>query len=292
MFSQIQNQACLTYRHGNQKDVSFSNLASVILQSPITVSKTSLNNSYYIGDEIVYVLTIKNNMNSNINQMKIRDDLGSYCLNNNPVPITPLDFVGIALLFIDGVFSTEITPAIHNSHITFRDVTIPPKSSAMLIFKTKVNTKAQFLLGSYIKSTTTFHLYEHIDNSETICTSLVTKVSEKADVQIVKSMHPSPILNGDEITYNFIIYNYGNLEATDVIIKDEFNPIPIISKVILNSCELMPSDYNFKSGTFTIPASQTQLPISIPASEFLQNQKNGITTINPGMASISIIGTL
>ena len=82
MPTQISNFASLTFEYGSNKEEVLSNTAFATLQDSVSMSLSSVENSYYLNDTITYVLSIINNGNRNIKNIKISNDLASYTINS------------------------------------------------------------------------------------------------------------------------------------------------------------------------------------------------------------------
>ena len=106
-------------------------------------------------------------------------------------------------------------------------------------------------------------------------------------------MSPSVINNGDTLTYDFTIYNYGNLDATNVVFTDVFNPAPTDISVTLNGVAIPDTEYSYTNGTFILPSGETATTsITVPSATFVQDQLTGVITVNSGITKISIKGTV
>lgn len=291
MPTQIYNTASLTFQYGSQKGCVSSNVAVTTLQDLLTVSKTSLGDSYSQNSEITFIISINNNNNSVIKNIKIEDDMGTYCLGQDicDASFTPLTYIGPSILYIGGVFSANIEPKISSGKILFEISNIPARSNALIIYKTVANNFAQLVSGSKIISTVSISSDEI---SKTITDSSTLNIKDEADIRIIKNMNPNPILTGEKITYNFSLYNYGNTEATNVTLNDTFSPAPNTVNVYLNSQELTTSDFSYANSTLTIPSYNSNISISIPAANFIQDNITGLISIEPGITSIMVTGQI
>ena len=114
------------------------------------------------------------------------------------------------------------------------------------------------------------------------------------DLAITKSVSPSIVAENGQITYTFLIENYGNTEASagdNVIITDTFNPILNGITVTYNGKAWTAPDnytYNEATGEFATVAGQ----ITVPAATFTQNTATGVITTTPGTATVTVTGTI
>lgn len=291
MPTQIYNTASLTFQYGSQKGYVSSNVAVTTLQDLLTASKSSLGDSYSQNSEISFIISINNNNTDTIKNIKVQEDLGTYCLGQEicDASFTPLSYVGPSLLYIGGTFSSNIEPRISNGKLIFEIQSIPARSNALIFYKTITNNFSPLTSGSQITTTATISS-ENTSNILTASTSITVK--DEADIRIIKNMNPNPILSGEKITYNFSLYNYGNTEATNVTLNDTFAPAPNAVNVYLNSQELSPSDFSYANGTLTIPSYNSDTSISIPAANFIQDTITGLISIEPGITSIMVTGQI
>lgn len=261
------------------------------MQDLLTVSKISLGESYSQNSEITFVISINNNNNSVIKNIKIQDDMGTYCLGQDicDASFAPLTYIGPSILYIGGAFSANIEPKISNGKILFEISNIPSRSNALIIYKTAANNFAPLSSGSRIISTISISADEI---SKTITDSSTLNVIDEADIRIIKNMNPNPVLTGEKITYNFSLYNYGNTEATNVVLNDTFTPAPDTVNVYLNSQELSILDFSYTNSALTIPSYNSNVSISIPAANFIQDNVTGLISIEPGTTSIIVTGQI
>lgn len=291
MSNQIFNTASLTFEFGSQTGCAFSNTASANLLESLTMQSDSLGSSYFWGSTVVYIINVKNNSTSESRNLEISDDLASYTSKecDSSMSLTPLEYTSPSFLYINGNFDSEIFPEINTDKIIFKVSSVPANSNITLVYKLTVNQYAPI----YPESTLTNNITLNYDGAENPITSQITLTAqEKADVKIIKNMCPNNVSVGEELTYNFFLYNYGNTEASNVTLTDTFSPIPNITSIRVNSKELNFSDYSYLNGTLTVPSYGSSFNLSIPAAEFTTNNKTGLITANPGITRVVVTGKI
>ncbi len=285
----ITNQARLNYRYGTATATAVSNVTSTILNSQLSVSKTALSDCYRIGQNITYIISITNNNSRSASDIMVADDLGTY--NASCGEVTPLDFIGPAQLFINGVFRSAIAPTIEENGIVFEIDSLPANSNAQIIYIAQVNEYANGAIGSVITNTVIVD-----NNCDCPCEipssdSTTVPVCQYADVRIVKSICPNPVICGERLTYTFTLYNYGNIPATDVVLTDTFEPALTDLEVTINGVFIPSEDYDYVNGTLTLPADDSEYEITIPAATFSRNANCAIT-VTPGSVQITVSGNI
>lgn len=287
MPTQISNFASLTFEYGSSKEEVLSNTAFATLQDSVNIDLSSVENSYSSNDTITYILSIINNSSRCIKNIKVSNDLASYTINSgiSQKTITPLSYEGTSKLYIGGKFFSDIEAEVLSDKIIFNLEEIPALSNALIFYSTRVNKNAELSTGSSLKSTSSLTydgMINNIESSDTIY------VKEKADVTLIKYMYPNSITSGEIITYNFILYNYGNIEAKNVAFSDTFSPAPLNLNVSVNSDALSSKNYSYINGEIKIPSYGSDFSLSIPPANFIRDENNGAITTKPGSTIITI----
>ena len=283
----ITNQATLNYRFGTVSASTVSNITSAVIGGSYEIEKTSINNSYRIGENITYVITLKNNGGA-LENITVADDLGGFIFNSNY--LKPLDYVGPADLFINGNLVSSITPAEDENGITFEIGNIPAGGIAQIIYQAKPNAYAGICCGDEIINTATTEC--NCPCNPTVGASHTLTAECYADVRITKSVCPNPIVCGGEITYVFDITNYGNIAATDVVLTDIFNPPLSDIKVYFDGVELSENDYDYVNGELTIPEPDSDVNLTIPAATCVRDPQTGEVSQEPGKIQMIVNGRL
>lgn len=286
MAQTITNQASLNYQYNGQSAAAVSNVASVTLVEPLTAEKRSVEESYRANGEVTYILSFVNSSSAPLTGITVTDNLGTYTLLSGSV--TPLTFTAPALLYIDGVYSGTITPTVAPNSITFSIPSLAACSNVQIIYKANVNETAAVAAASVIRNTVEI-------SAEGITTPVTTDhaitVENYADVRIIKSMSPATLVDGTAITYEFMVYNYGNTEATDVVLFDTFTPAPSNLTVSIDGAVLSAADYTYQDGVLTVPTGAART-LTLPAAAFVQDPSTGITTATPSTMRIVVTGNL
>ena len=285
----ITNQASLTYLYsGSETGRAVSNMATAVIPDSLEVTKTALETDYRADDEITYILTIINNCCAGSVNVTITDDLGTFTPDSCPSPVTPLTYVGPANLFVNGVptMGLDVNDD-ETDEVVFTLPALEIGDSAVIVYKAQVNNFAQLSEDSSIENTATF--VSTGSCSQTAEATNTLPVAEYADVSIVKAMSDSPE-GCNAITYTFSLSNTGNVDATNVVLTDTFDPIPNITSVSVNGTPLATTEYTFAGGTLTLPGGTATQTITVPAADITEDCTG--TTVVPGTTEIVVTGTL
>jgi uncharacterized repeat protein (TIGR01451 family) len=284
----IENFATVSYTSGGVTETKVSNLAEIGLNSAVSLSKTILGNTYGENAILTYILTAINTSSSEITNIVITDDLGSFTVGT--AELTPLTYTPPALLLIDGIDSSatlSVDSSIPSS-LTFSFPSLPAGATANIVYRATVNDFAPLDLGSTITNTATFE--SDSDCADGTASANVT-VAEAANVSVFKQMSPNPVVCGDLVTYTIRIYNYGNIPAENVQLTDNFDPAPTNITVSRDGTVLNATDYTYENGLLTIPATDTQ-NVSVPAATFVRDPDSGVVSVIPGMIEYVITGRI
>lgn len=283
----ITNQASLNYQYNGQTASVLSNIATATLAEALSVEKVSVENVYRFGDELTYSVSVLNGSGSALTGVTVTDDLGTY--TPGTFGITPLTFVAPAILFVDGVYAGNITPAVEANRIVFTIPTLAAGSRAQILYKAAVNGNAPLALGSEITNTATVlanGITAPVSDSNTVT------VDNYADVTITKTMTPSSVVDGEALTYTFVINNYGNTEATSIVLTDAFDPAPENITVQINGVTVPATDYTYVGGVLTLPAAGSATELSLPAAMITQDIATGNVIVTPSSLTVTVTGIL
>jgi len=286
MAQTITNQARLSFFVNDQPGSVLSNIATATLNDPLSVEKNSVESVYRQGDELTFVVSFVNSGQTTISNVTVSDDLGSYALGG--VEVTPLTYVAPALIYVNGNYGGTITPTVSADSVEFTVPSVAPGAGVVIVYKAQVNGGAPLAPDSQITNTVTVTadgLTASVTASNTVT------VDEYADVRVTKAMSPANVTDGAPITYEFDIFNYGNTEATSIVLTDQFDPAPSGITVQLNGDVIDPANYTYTGGLLTLP-SGTGFELSLPAATTTQDPVTGAVSVTPSSLSITVTGIL
>ena len=279
------NQATLTY-NGNTTN---SNIAYGEILDVLTVTKTAVEGSYAPGALVTYVVTLRNTGPVPLTGITVTDDLGGYDFGGTTV--YPLTYEpDSAALFVDGV--PQAAPAVTaGPPLAFTGITVPAGGDAVLVYQARANELADPAAGGTIDNTVTVTgsgISAPITATETVVAEVAPALT------ISKSINPAVVVDNDRVTYTFVIQNTGNeaVVATDnAAVTDLFDPILTDLAVTYNGAawtEGVQYSYNETTGLFsTLPGA-----ITVPAASFVQDPVTGAYAATPGIAVLSVTGTI
>ena len=279
------NQATLTYG-GNTTN---SNIAYGEILDVVTATKTAIEGTYTPGELVTYVVTLRNTGSTTLTNLTITDDLGGYDFNGTTVyPLTYED--GSVARFVNGVPQTA--PAVTaGPPLVISGINIPAGGDVVLVYQARVNNFADPAAGGTIVNTVTVTgdgISTPITASETVTAATA------AALTISKSITPAQVVDNDRVTYTFVIQNTGNepvVATDDATITDLFDPILTDLVVTFNGApwtEGIQYTYDETTGLFATVPSQ----ITVPAATYTQDPVTGAYTMNPGITTLVVTGTI
>ena len=279
------NQATLTY-HGTSTN---SNIAYGEILEILTATKTAIEGSYTPSSLVTYVITLRNTGVATLNGITVSDDLGGYPFGGTTVyPLTYED--GSATLYIDGILQAPPTVTA-GPPLVFSGISLPGGSDAVLIYQARANAYANPNADGIITNTVTVSA---IGLAAPITASETVSAASESLLSITKSICPAQVVDNDRVTYTFLIQNTGNqaVVATDnATISDVFSPILSALSVTFDGTpwtEGVEYNYDEPTGLFTTVAGQ----ITVPAATYTQDPVTGQYTIQPGIATLVVTGTI
>lgn len=279
------NQATLTY-NGNSTN---SNIAYGEILDVLSATKTAVEGTYTPGTLVTYVVTLRNTGNAVLSGLTVTDDLGGYDFNGTTV--YPLTYAGGSVtLFVDGV--PQMAPAvIAGPPLVITGISVPAGGDVVLVYQARANSYASPASGGTIVNTvavTGDGLSAPVTASET-----VTAEAEPM-LTISKSITPAQVVDNERVTYTFVIQNTGNqavVATDDAAITDVFDPRLTALTVAFDGVvwtQGVQYNYNETTGLFTTVPGQ----IVVPAATYTQDPVTGAYTINPGIATLVVTGTI
>lgn len=288
MMATIENFATVSYTSGGVAATKTSNLAEIELDSSLNFSKTTLGSTYTASTPITYILSITNSAATAVSNIVITDNLGTY--TPDTTEYTPLTFVAPALLLVNGQDTTNqltVNTATQGSLI-FTLPTLAAGATANIVYKATPNELAPLTAGSSISNTAV--LTSDSECADGTANATVT-VLEAADLDVVKTMSPNPVVCGDTVTYTIRLYNYGNIAAENVRLSDTFTPAPEEISVSRNGVLMSATDYTYINGTLTAPSAEATGD-TVSAATFTRDADTGAVNVTPGTVEYVITGTI
>ena len=279
------NQATLSYNN----ITTSSNVVTGQLLEVLSATKTALVDTYSAQDVVTYVVSILNSGTTALNGLTVTDDLGAYSFGGQT--LYPLDYIpGSVRLFINGVLQPA-PAATAEAPLVISGINIPAGSNAVLVYEARVNQFAPLAEGSVINNTATVTgggLSAPVSAEETISSA------SQPQLTISKSLCPATIAENGQLTYTFVIQNSGSQPATvedSIIVRDLFDPILEGLTVTLDGDPLAAGvgyTYDQATGEFATIAGQ----ITVPAAQYVQDPATGLWVIQPGVAVLTVTGTV
>ena len=279
------NQATLTYNGSSTN----SNIAYGEILDVLAATKTAIEGSYTPGQLVTYAVTLRNTGTAPLTGLIVTDDLGGYLFNGTTV--YPLTYeAGSAALFANGVPQAAPTVAA-GPPLVFSGITVPAGGDVVLVYQARANAYANPTAEGSILNTVTVTgdgLSAPVTATETVTAASAPQLT------ISKSITPAQVVDNERVTYTFVIQNSGNqpVVATDnAAITDTFNPILTALAVTFEGTpwtQGVQYNYNEATGVFaTVPGQ-----ILVPAATYTQDPVTGAYTVTPGIATLTVTGTI
>lgn len=279
------NQATLSYNGSSTN----SNIAYGEILDVLAATKTSVEGVYTPGQIVTYVVTLRNTGTAALTGLTVTDDLGGYSFGTGTVyPLTYVD--GSAALFADGV--PQAAPAATaGPPLVFTGITVPAGGDAVLVYQARANSFADPTTEGTITNTVTVTG----DGLSAPITATATVTGRTGpDLAISKSISPAQVVDNDRVTYTFVIQNSGNqavVSTDNAVITDTFDPILTGLAVTFDGAawtQGVQYNYDAATGVFDTVAGQ----ITVPAATYTQDPDTGAYTVTPGIATLTVTGTI
>ena len=279
------NQATLTYNGSSTN----SNIAYGEILDVLGATKTAIEGTYTPGQLVTYAVTLRNTGITALTGLTVTDDLGGYLFNGTTV--YPLTYeAGSVAMFTNGV--PQPAPAVNpGPPLVISGIVVPAGGDVVLVYQARANAYADPTAQGTITNTITVTG----DGLSAPVTATATVTSETGpDLTISKSITPAQVVDNERVTYTFVIQNSGNqpVVATDnAAITDTFNPILTALAVTFDGVawtQGVQYNYDETTGLFaTVPGQ-----ILVPAATYTQDPVTGAYTVNPGIATLVVAGTI
>ncbi len=278
------NYATLSYTGGTTN----SNTVTGELLEVLSASKEAISNNYTARDDITYVISIINSGTTAFTGLTVTDDLGAYTYNSDT--LYPLEYTnGSVRYYINGVLQTAPTVTA-GPPLVISGINVPANGNAIIVYETKATNYAPLGIEASITNTATISgtgLATSLTATETI------NMENRADLSVNKSVCPSTVTENGQLTYTFVIQNFGSVAATasdEAVLTDTFDPIlSSISVTFDGTAWTQTTNYTYDTttGVFSTVAGQ----ITVPAASYSQNA-DGTWTVTPGTATLTVSGTV
>ena len=278
------NQATLRYNN----TVTTSNIASGELVEVLSVTKTAVRDTYQIGEDVTYVVSILNSGTTPLTGLTVTDDLGAYTVGT--ATVTPLTYIdGSVQYYVGGVL--QPAPAVvAGPPLAVSGITVPAGGNAILLYEAEVNTFASPEVDGTVDNTVTLS-----GQGVTPVTATETVTARQtAQLTVNKAITPAVVTDNSRVTYTLTLQNTGNtavIATDDAVVTDTFDPILTDLVVSFNGTVLAEGvgyTYDETTGAFaTLPGI-----VTVPAAAYVQDPVTGEWTVTPGSSSLTIVGTI
>lgn len=279
------NQATLTYNGVS----TTSNVVSGEITETLAVTKTAVDNTYNANGEVTYVVNIVNSGTTDYTNLTVTDNLGAY--TSGTLNLVPLTYsTGSIIYLVNGAKQTA--PAVTaGPPLTVTGINVPAGGNATLIYAAKVNEFAPLTEASAIQNTATVTGGGLVN---ALSAAANVTLSNEPILNITKAVNPTTVNENGTLTYTFTIENRGNApaDAADgVVLTDNFDPILDITGVTFNGAVWSaPTNYTYDAATGAFATVEGQ--IVVPAATYTQNAATGAWTVEPGVSTLTVTGTI
>lgn len=283
--AQFTNQAQLSYNNS----VTNSNIAVGEILEVLSATKTAVMDDYVRNDDITYIVSIVNSGTAPFTGLTLTDNLGAYPWNETS--LVPLTYVeNSARYYVNGILQPAPTVEATGTALVISGLNIPAGGNAIIVYEAEANQFAPLDVEGTITNTATI---SGIGLSSTITATETVYTEDVPELTITKSVSPVPVSENGILTYTFIIQNSGNTaadESSNIVITDTFDPILSNLTVTLDGVTLPSTSYTYNetTGEFATVAGS----ITVPAATYTQSATEGFYIINPGVATLTISGTV
>ncbi len=279
------NRATLSYRD----TVTNSNVVTGEITEVLSADKTAVYGAYSLGDTVTYVISIVNSGTTPFTGLTVTDNLGAFTVGGTEViPLTYED--GSVQYYVNGVLQAPPTVSAAG-YLVISGIGVPANGNALIIYSATVNEYAPLEVGGTITNqaaVTGGGLTNDLIVTETVDTE------EEAELSITKSLSPTVVAENGQLTYTFVIRNTGNTPAVatdNVTVRDVFDPVLNPITVTFNGAVWTAGvnyTYDAVTGVFeTVPGQ-----ITVPAATYTRDPVTGIVIAEPGIAVLTVTGTV
>ena len=277
------NQASLSYG-GN---ITNSNVVSGEIITGVSITKTAGTTDYGANETITYVVSIVNAESTPYTNLTLTDNLGLYTLPGG-TELVPLDYVANSVIYYQNGVLQSAPAVTAGPPLTITGITVPAGGNVIIIYEGRANEFAPLNANGSITNIATIDACEEAEATVTV------PVRNESNLNVAKSVCPPVVTCSGEVNYTFVIQNTGNtavVATDDLVLSDTFNPILKNITVTLDGVDLVEGvdyTYNEVTGEFATVASR----ITVPAATYTTDPVTGVITSTPGVATLTVTGTL
>lgn len=280
------NRATLSY-NGTVKS---SNITSGEIIEVLSAEKSAVSESYSQGSENVYLISLVNTGSTCYSGLTVTDDLGAYSFGEENGMVVPLTYrEGSLIYYVNGVRqpAPEVTGS---SPLTITGINVPAGGNALIVYAASANSCAPMGNEAVITNTAVISGA----GFESITALADVSYMDGIDLTISKSLSPAAVEENGEVTYTFIIRNFGTAPAEagdNVIFTDIFTPSLNGITAEFNGAPWVSGEnytYDPCSGEFNSLAGQ----LTVPAASFTQDEATGEWSAQAGSSALVIKGRI
>jgi len=281
------NKATLSFNGGSVD----SNTVTGEILDVLSADKSANPETYTAGEEINYVISLRNTGPSALTGINVSDDLGAYTLGEDPpTTVYPLSYVAGSLsYYVNGVLQPAPTVTA-GPPLSISGLSIPAGGSALLIYRATANAFAPPAAGGSITNTATI---SGGGLSAPLTVSATVTAVNGPQLSITKNLCPTTVTENGQISYTFTILNTGNapaLATDNLVLSDTFVPALENLSVRYNGAAWTEgTNYSYDEATGEFASLPGQ--ISVPAATYTQNA-DGSFTVTPGVSTLVVTGTV
>lgn len=284
MAKEINNSANITYQHGTLTEAANSNMVTTMLTESygLTAEKISSNTNWRPSENLSFILSVKNTGTEPVYEISLQDNLGG-----NTTRL--LNYIAGSAKMIKNDVVTGIAPT-NVSPLTFvLPEPLQADETVLISYVAKVIGNIDSAVTE-ITNTVTVVGHEVSASGPTITVdpapSLTLPKANYADVRVEKSVDKLQVSSGEQLTYTFRLENSGNIEATNIVIRDDLpaqftiDTITSLTNGVLTTFDA--TDYSVDTDNKLILPTSAVKTISVPAS----------TGTGVGVTVVTIVGTV
>ncbi len=282
------NQASLSYS-GN---TVLSNIVVGEFLETFSATKNASGTGYTQGDDLTYVIALRNAGGTALTGLTVTDTLGAYTPVGGTTAVTPLTYVANSVLvYVDGVLQAAPATVTAGPPLVIDNITVAAGGDTVIVYRATPNQFAPLAPASSITNTASV---TGVSGIGPVTATDTVSVVDAANLSIDKRVEPTPVEENGTLTYTFTITNTGNTgtDAGDnVVLTDVLNPI--LSNLTVTYDGTLWTEgvqYTYDQGTGTL--TTTAGAINVGPAAYTQNPTTGVITTTPGTTTLVVSGTV